>query len=118
MSLYSVEIIKVGESAHEALVDDMLVLFNQKVPGDAEEFCFIHTHDELRGNLVAGNRLLINETEYPITAVGSAATQNLKNLGHITLRFDGKNVADFPGSVHLSGLQPSGLNVGSKITFS
>lgn len=117
MSLYNVEIIKVGESAKEALHEDMLVLFNKSVPADAAEFCFVHNHDELKGNIVVGGNVVIDGWSYPITAVGDAVNQNLGNLGHITLRFDGANSADFIGSLHLSGKQPQTITVGSTFTF-
>jgi len=117
MSLYSVEIIKVGECAAEALSDDMLIMFNESAPADAAEYCFIHNHDTLRGEIVVGGHLVIDEITYPITAVGDAVNQNLGNLGHITLRFDGAVSADFVGSLHLAGVQPSAVAAGSTITF-
>jgi PTS system glucitol/sorbitol-specific IIA component len=117
MSLYGIEIIKVGECASDALSDDMLVLFNESVPADAAEFCFVHTHDELRGEIVVGGNVVIDDCNYPITAVGDAVNQNLGNLGHITLRFDGAETADFVGSLHLSGMQPRAVTVGSTFIF-
>ncbi|MEF1309335.1 PTS glucitol/sorbitol transporter subunit IIA [Vibrio mytili] len=117
MSLYNVEIIQVGNSALEALEDDMLILFNNSVPADAAEFCFVHTHDELKGEITVGGEVVIDNTSYPITAVGDAVNQNLGNLGHITLRFDSAYQADFVGSLHLAGAQPNTLSVGSTISF-
>ncbi len=117
MSLYNVEITKVGECASDALGDDMLILFNESVPADAAEFCFVHHHDELRGEIVVGGNVVIDGWTYPITAVGDAVNQNLGNLGHITLRFDGAETADFVGSLHLSGKQPQTVAVGSTFTF-
>lgn len=117
MSLYSVEIIKVGECAAEALSDDMLIIFNESAPADAAEYCFIHNHDTLKGEIVVGGNVVIDGVTYPITAVGDAVNQNLGNLGHITLRFDGGASADFVGSLHLAGVQPQSLAAGSTITF-
>lgn len=117
MSLYNVEIIKVGDCAADALSDDMLILFNDSVPADAAEFCFVHSHDALKGEIVVGGNVVIDGSTYPITAVGDAVNQNLGNLGHITLRFDGAETADFVGSLHLSGVQPQTVTVGSTFTF-
>lgn len=117
MSLYSVEILKVGECALEALEDDMLILFNQSVPVDAAEYCFVHTHDQLKGEISVGGEVVIDGNAYPITAVGDGVNQNLGNLGHITLRFDSSSEADFVGSLHLAGTQPRSLSVGSTISF-
>lgn len=117
MSLYSVEVIEVGECASEALSDDMLIIFNESAPADVVEYCFIHNHDTLRGEIVVGGHVVIDEMTYPITAVGDGVNQNLGNLGHITLRFDGGDSADFIGSLHLAGVQPRSLAIGSTITF-
>ena len=117
MSLYSVQIIKVGESAAEALSDDMLIIFNDSAPVDVAEYCFIHTHDTLKGNIIVGGNVVIDDVIYPITAVGEGVSQNLGNLGHITLRFDGGDIADFVGSLHLMGKQPTTITVGSTLVF-
>jgi PTS system glucitol/sorbitol-specific IIA component len=39
----------------------------------------------------------INEAIYRVTAVGSVATANLKQLGHITLNFDGAATLNYRG---------------------
>jgi PTS system glucitol/sorbitol-specific IIA component len=117
MSKYSVTITSIGQCAQEALDDDMLILFNQSATEDIADYCFVHGHDELKSEIEVGDTLVINETEYPVTAVGLVASKNLKNLGHITLRFDGSSDADTTGSVHLKGEQPTSLEVGSTFNF-
>ncbi len=42
---------------------------------------------------------LSGQHRYPVTAVGSVAEDNLRELGHVTLRFDGLSEAEFPGTV-------------------
>jgi len=117
MSLYNVEVLKVGEYASEALDDGMLILFNKKAPADVAEFCFIHNHDELKGEIIIGCNVVIDGVTFSVTAVGSAVNQNLGNLGHITLRFDSADTAEYPGSLHLDGNQPEPLMAGSTLTF-
>jgi PTS system glucitol/sorbitol-specific IIA component len=46
--------------------------------------------------LQAGIQFELGQHHYPVTAVGSVAEQNLRELGHITLRFDGLSEAEFP----------------------
>ncbi len=57
------------------------------------------------------------QRRYAITAVGSVATQNLRELGHITVRFDGEAEAEFPGSIHVSGPTPTDIPLGSTLSF-
>lgn len=116
--IYQTTIIEVGDSANDALLDDMMITFKQGAPADIVEFCFIHTHGESCGELAAGNQLHLNDISYPVTAVGEVATQNLRELGHITIRFDGATSAEFPGTVHVNGAVPAKIAVGTvlKIT--
>ncbi len=88
--------------APDALCDQMLITFREGAPADIEEFCFIHCHGELNGSLQAGIQFELGQHHYPVTAVGSVAEQNLRELGHITLRFDGLSEAEFPGTVHVA----------------
>ncbi|WP_320372662.1 PTS glucitol/sorbitol transporter subunit IIA, partial [Escherichia coli] len=50
-------------------------------------------------------------------AVGSVAEDNLRELGHVTLRFDGLNEAEFPGTVHVAGPVPDDIAPGSVLKF-
>ena len=45
------------------------------------------------------------------------AEQNLRELGHITLRFDGHREAEFPGTVHVAGPVPEGIAAGCVLKF-
>ena len=106
--IYQTTITRIGQSAPDALCDQMLITFREGAPADIEEFCFIHCHGELNGSLQAG---------IPVTAVGSVAEQNLRELGHITLRFDGQSEAEFPGTVHVAGPVPDGIAPGCILKF-
>lgn len=94
--IYQTTITRIGQSAPDALSDQMLITFREGAPADIEEFCFIHCHGELNGSLQAGIQFELGQHHYPVTAVGSVAEQNLRELGHITLRFDGLSEAEFP----------------------
>ena len=62
-------------------------------------------------------QLKLGRHRYPVTAVGSVAEQNLRELGHITLRFDGLSEAEFPGTVHVAGPVPDGIAPGCILKF-
>ncbi|EHD23493.1 MULTISPECIES: PTS glucitol/sorbitol transporter subunit IIA [Brenneria] len=108
---------RIGDNAAEALTEDMMITFREGAPEDIESFCFIHQHGDLHGELRAGDTLMLSDRAYPITAVGSVATQNLRELGHITIRFDGAAEAEFPGSLHVAGKPPTDIQVGGKLTI-
>ena len=52
--IYQTTITRIGQSAPDALCDQMLITFREGAPADIEEFCFIHCHGELNGSLQAG----------------------------------------------------------------
>lgn len=108
---------RIGDNAPESLDEGMMITFREGAPEDIESFCFIHQHGDLRGELRTGDTLMLADHAYPITAVGSVATQNLRELGHITIRFDGAAEAEFPGSLHVAGKTPMDIKVGSKLTI-
>lgn len=115
--IYQTTIIRIGHSAAEALSDKMLITFREGAPADIEEFCFIHNHGPLSGALRPGASLQLGEKRYPVTAVGNVAEQNLRELGHITLRFDGQHQAEYPGTVHVDGPAPQAVQTGCTLTF-
>ena len=94
--IYQTTITRIGASAIDALSDQMLITFREGAPADLEEYCFIHCHGELKGALHPGLQFSLGQHRYPVTAVGSVAEDNLRELGHVTLRFDGLNEAEFP----------------------
>lgn len=92
-------------------------LFAINAQADLEEYCFIHCHGELKGALHPGLQFSLGQHRYPVTAVGSVAEDNLRELGHVTLRFDGLNEAEFPGTVHVAGPVPDDIAPGSVLKF-
>ncbi|HEI8867576.1 PTS glucitol/sorbitol transporter subunit IIA [Serratia sp. AKBS12] len=115
--IFQTTITRIGDCARDALQDDMLITFREGAPADIEAFCFIHRHGDTAGELRAGGMMELAERRYPITAVGSVATQNLRELGHVTVRFDGEALAEFPGSIHVSGPVPEDIPLGSTLKF-
>ncbi|AGH38053.1 PTS system glucitol/sorbitol-specific IIA component [Bibersteinia trehalosi USDA-ARS-USMARC-188] len=115
--IYQVVVEQIGDFAQDALQDNMLIMFKSGAPADVVDYCFVHSHDDLKQPLAVGGELQINAKRYPITAVGEVASENLAQLGHITLFFDGASEAQFPGSIHLQGDVPNEISVGSEFVF-
>lgn len=113
--IYTTIFTKIGNFAQESLQDNMLITFKQGAPADLEDYCFIHNPSELSSPLQVGDIAEFDGVDYPITAVGSVASENLSSLGHITFRFDSSAEAEFPGSVHVIGTPPQGLSENSTL---
>ncbi|XHI04927.1 PTS glucitol/sorbitol transporter subunit IIA [Enterobacter hormaechei] len=111
--IYQTTITRIGASAIDALSDQMLITFREGAPADLEEYCFIHCPRRVERctpsrfcNFHSGSIAI------SVTAVGSVAEDNLRELGHVTLRFDGLNEAEFPGTVHVAGPCPRRYRAG------
>lgn len=118
MSLqFKATITDVGCLATESLEDNKIILFNKSVPEDVGDYCFINDQGKDAGILSTQSTLLIAEKDFVVTAVGCAASQNLVNLGHITIKFDGLLVPEQPGTVHVIGDCPKILCLGDEIVF-
>ncbi|HEJ8281787.1 TPA: PTS glucitol/sorbitol transporter subunit IIA [Klebsiella oxytoca] len=115
--LNSLLITAVGKYVKDYLQEHQLILFSESVPDDIAMYCAVHQSSELTAELAPGQIMKINETIYRVTAVGGVATANLKQLGHITLKFDGAATAELPGMVHLNGDVPQAIQRGDQILF-
>lgn len=115
--LYRTQLTQIGEYAADALSDKMMILFNDNAPADVADYCFIHPAAALTGEIRVGGQFVLGAVSYPITAVGDVVNQNLGELGHITIRFDGGSVAEYPGTVHVKGTCPDELALGTELIF-
>ena len=113
--IYQTTFTKIGDLAREALDEGMLITFKQGASADLEDYCFIHSHGELAADIRIGNVAEFNGKAYPITAVGDVASFNLKELGHVTWRFDGAETAEYPGTIHVKGEIPTDLDIDSTL---
>lgn len=115
--LYQLRVSRVGKYVAQALEDNSLILFSEPVPQDIADYCVVHHPGELTQTLMPGQIFTLHQTAYEITAVGEVATVNLKQLGHITLIFDGNTQAALPGTIHLRGAAPASINADDIMTI-
>lgn len=114
-TLYESTFVSIGTLACEALKDNFIITFGEVAPQDVAEYCFIHRTDISDcGDFVAGSVMTLGDYLYPVTAVGSVALRNLRDLGHITICFDGAGRAGLPGAIHVAGSPPSSIAIGQK----
>jgi len=118
MSLqFKAVITQIGEFAPDALKEGMLILFNQSAPDYAAEYCFIHDQGTATGLITIDSTLMISDKDYIVTSVGSVASKNLMELGHITIKFDARLEPEFPGTIHVNGHCPASIKQGDTIIF-
>lgn len=114
-TIYSTVVTELGESVNEFLDQGMLIMFKENAPQELAEFCILHSENDLREDVQPGDVLTIGENSFRITAVGDAVNENLANLGHITLNFDGAEEAELPGTLSLEEKEINAVKIGDTI---
>ncbi|MCM2605505.1 PTS glucitol/sorbitol transporter subunit IIA [Rossellomorea marisflavi] len=115
MTKFETTITGIGGSVTEFLGEKMYILFGENAPAELAEYCLLIDLNGVEGEILAGDTLKIGEEKYKVTAVGEAVKQNLSTLGHITLKFDGSETPELPGTLYLEdseiGLVQSGDSI-------
>ncbi len=112
---YEVKVVNIGSMSKDLLADGNLVIFDQ-CPNEAlMEVSVMHTKGEINDVVKVGDKVILGNCIYKITAIGEEAMHTLKELGHCTFRFNGANMADLPGQIVLRGDKIPELQVGSII---
>lgn len=59
--------------------------------------------------------ILFDEQRFVITAVGTKANSTFRELGHMTIKFNGQTTADLPGTIHVEEKEYPQVTIGSTI---
>lgn len=112
---FDTQINNIGPSVTDFLGEKMLILFGENAPAELAEYCLLINVKNVEGDIEVGDTLLLGDHEYKITAVGEAVKKNLSSLGHITLKFDGSENPELPGTLYLEETEIQGVKPGDKI---
>ncbi|SJM71236.1 PTS system, glucitol/sorbitol-specific IIA component [Corynebacterium glutamicum] len=99
--IYQTEVTGAGPESGAFADQGMFVLFGEEAPDMLKEFCYFVHVNPVEGEIVPGLGFYINDTRYPITAVGDVAAKNLGALGHITIVFNGASKPHLPGAINV-----------------
>jgi PTS system glucitol/sorbitol-specific IIA component len=101
MEIYRMEVVRIGDEARKLLDSRAMITFVSEAPPELIDFSVLVHPGEFRKPLEPGDRLLVDQKEFPILAVGAIANKNLKEIAHAVWLFDGKDKVEMPGEVHL-----------------
>ena len=99
MLKYEAHVTGIGPYVSEFIDANILVLFGDQAPEELAEFAIIHDGKTLDGDLKVGDVISLGENKYTVLAVGEVANENLANLGHLVVKFNGENEPEMPGDV-------------------
>ena len=99
---YETTVTAVGPMAVEFAAEGILVFFGTDAPEELHDFAILHEHTPNDHDVVAGDTLEIGGVDFTVTGVGDVANDNLRNLGHLVVKFNGLAETELPGEVSVT----------------
>jgi len=119
MLVYSTTVTAVGELVSDFREQGILVFFGEGAPIELHEFSVLHKVEVSQRAPEVGDLIRINSEdfseEFQVLAVGSVASDNLLNLGHLDLKANGLSEAELPGDVNVEARPLPMIKVGDKL---
>lgn len=99
---YAARVTSIGELAGEFIAEGILVFFSSTAPEELQEHAVVHDNsDGQTDDVQVGDTIRIGDHRFPVLAVGTVANENLRNLGHLVLKFNGLQEAEMQGDVNV-----------------
>ena len=113
--IYASTVTAVGELVPEFRDQGVLVFFGLTAPIELHEFSILHQPDiETRAPL-PGDTVRLSGESFNVLAVGSVASDNLLQLGHLDLKSNGLAEAELPGDVNVEFRELPRVKVGDRL---
>ena len=112
---YQTTVTAVGPMAVEFAAEGILVFFGTDAPEELHDFAILHEHTPNEDDVVPGDTLEIAGVDYTVTGVGDVANDNLRNLGHLVVKFNGLTETELPGEVSVTEGTAPGIEPGTVI---
>lgn len=117
MNYFSTSVKDIGVSAKDFETEKMMILFGDNAPEGLKDYCYNIQVSSLDKSMEVGDSISFDSMKYKLTAVGSEANTTFKNLGHMTVKFDGNEAADLPGTIHVEDKEYPKVQIGTTITL-
>ena len=114
--VYSSTVTAVGELVPDFAEQGVLVWFGENAPTELHEFSIIHVPEVATRAPQKGDMIKINENVFNVLAVGSVASENLLNLGHLDLKANGLTEPEMPGDVNVEAVPLPVVKIGDRLT--
>jgi len=113
--VYSSTVTAVGELVPDFAEQGVLVWFGENAPTELHEFSIIHVPEVATRAPQKGDMIKINENVFNVLAVGSVASENLLNLGHLDLKANGLTEPEMPGDVNVEAVSLPTVQIGDRL---
>lgn len=115
-TIFKTKVTKLGALVEAFIDEKMLILFKDNAPEELADYCILHSGNDLADTVKQGDLLVLSGQEYKIVFVGGEVQKNLRDLGHITLRFNGNEEGEsLEGSLYLENKSIAAVRPGDEI---
>jgi len=115
MVKYEATVTHIGPLTHEFVEAGILVLFGESAPEELREFAILHDGRTLHAPLAPGDSLHVAAETFRLLAVGEVANNNLSQLGHLVVKFNGQTTPEMPGDVCVEARPLPTMEVGVRL---
>ncbi len=116
-TVYENKVKGIGDAVKEFESEGLFISFGDIAPDALKDYCYIIDINPINGDIVVGQKLILDGKEYKITAVGNEVKQHLEELGHITYSFSGATEAELPGTLYVEEAPVPTLSIGSTLVI-
>ena len=116
-TIYRTKITRVGAHASDFLAENMLIFFQENAPDYLADYCYLIEPGEGEFDIQAGDLFALDGVRCPVTAIGAVALDYFRQLGHLTVRFDGAEQALQPGTMHVRSTTVPTPAAGMEVRF-
>lgn len=113
--IYINQVKSIGAAVEDFRDAGMFIIFGDNAPAELKDYCYGVSVNPINGEIKPGQYLCVDDFEYLITAVGEEAPVTLKGLGHCTIRFNGEDIAELPGTICVEQKSMPLIELGSTI---
>lgn len=117
LTIFETKVTGVGPEAELFKEEKLVILFGENAPNGLAEYCYNIELNKTLGPIEKDMKLCFDDHGYKITAVGNVVVQNLNELGHITIKFDGAMEAELPGTLYVENQPLPTIQTGTTITI-
>lgn len=112
---YEMHVVEIGPLVSEFIEAQILVFFKVGAPPELAEFAILHEPSAFFEALCPGDQIVIGADKFQVTAVGEVANNNIRELGHLVMKCNGRTSAELPGDVCVEDRPLPQIEVGMTI---
>lgn len=113
--MYKTLVKKIGEEAESFKDEKMIILFGENAPEELVDFCYTIEVNNLSNEISEDQYVYFDNNAYKIKKVGTSVNKNLRDLGHITVKFDGSISAEQSGTLYVENKEMPKIQEGTVI---